>query len=96
MDASKSIAPPYHYYPLQETALPPTLDTHRVSPEALMFLARTLFAATTPASVLAIRGYEFEAFSDSLSPEAEQNLVSAFHYLEQRYSYTGRHSLTGL
>jgi len=62
-----------------------TLDTHSVSPEAMMFLARTLFGATTTASVLAIRGYEFEPFVESLSSAAEENLEQAFRHLVQKY-----------
>lgn len=57
------------------------LDTHQLSPQALMHLARTLFGVTTAASVLAIRGYQFEPFRESLSEQAEQNLNAALDYL---------------
>ena len=85
VDASPSIAPPYHLYPLEDSARPMSLDTHSVSPEAMMFLARTLFSATTTASVLAIRGYVFEPFVESLSSAAEGNLEQAFQHLVEKY-----------
>ena len=92
VDASPSIAPPYHLYPIDNSTQPMTLDTHGVSPEAMMFLARTLFAATTAASVLAIRGYEFEPFVESLSSAAEENLDQAFQHLLQKYEFSDIHS----
>ena len=81
VDACKTAAAPYTRYALPEKPAPQTLDTHNLSPEALMFLARTLFSASTSASVLAIRGYRFEPFVESLSPAAEENLQQAFRYL---------------
>ena len=92
VDASPSIAPPYHLYPLEDSAQPMTLDTHSVSPEAMMFLARTLFGATTAASVLAIRGYDFEPFVESLSSAAEANLEQAFLHLARKYEFSDIHS----
>jgi hydrogenase maturation protease len=84
VDASCSAKPPFEYYLLQEDKTQAELDTHGVSPEALMLLARTLFGAKTPAHILAIRGYEFEPFVETLSTEAEKNLDVAFrHLLEQ-------------
>jgi len=80
-DASKHADPPFAYYPLPDNPPPANLDTHSLSPEALMFLARNLFNAHTPASVLAIRGYRFEPFVESLSPGAAENLQQAFCYL---------------
>jgi len=81
IDASRSAEPPFEFYPLNESKKPETLDTHSISPEALIYLARVLFDAPTPALVLAIRGYQFEPFIEFLSPVAEQNLKVAFQYL---------------
>lgn len=83
VDASMNVAPPYLHYTLPESVTPTALDTHSISPEALVFLARTLFGATSDASILAIRGYQFEPFSESISTEAMQNLNAAFRYLTQ-------------
>ena len=81
VDASLDATPPYLHYRLAETLAPTTLDTHSVSPEALIHLARTLFGATSSASILAIRGYDFTTFSERLSPAARRNLNVALDYL---------------
>jgi len=86
VDASYSADPPFEYYPLQEDATRAELDTHGVSPEALMILARTLFGAETPAHVLAIRGYAFEPFVETLSSRAKKNLDLAFRHLSEQLS----------
>ena len=86
VDASYSADPPFEYHPLQEDATRAVLDTHGVSPEALMLLARTLFGAKTPAQVLAIRGYAFEPFVEVLSSRAEKNLDLALGHLSEQLS----------
>jgi len=83
VDASIDAAAPYSHYALAEAEVPTTLDTHSVSPAALVRLARTLFGARTKASILAIRGYAFEPFSESISAAAVHNLDAAFNYLTQ-------------
>lgn len=87
VDASLDVAPPYQHCALPETLTPKTLDTHSISPEALIHLARTLFGARTKASILAIRGYDFVPFSESLSAQAVLNLSAAFEYLTERLRY---------
>lgn len=86
VDASKTASPPFELYALPEQLHPQTFDSHRLSPEALMFLARTLFSATTPARVLAIRGYRFEPFVESLSTDAANNLQQALQYLVREFT----------
>lgn len=81
VDAALDESAPYRHHSLDEAAPPMVLDTHQLSPQALMHLARTLFGVTTAASVLAIRGYQFEPFRESLSEQAEQNLNAALDYL---------------
>lgn len=83
VDASLDVKPPYLHFTLPESLTPNRLDTHSISPEALIHLARTLFGARTRASILAIRGYEFEPFCESLSAQAELNLSAAFTYLTE-------------
>jgi hydrogenase maturation protease len=51
--------------------------THSVSPAAVLALARDLFGRTPAAYVLGIRGYEFNAFGEGLSPRAQDNLAAA-------------------
>lgn len=81
VDAALDERSPFHHYSLNGAAPPAVLDTHQLSAQALMHLARTLFGASTAASMLAIRGYQFEPFCESLSERAEQNLKAALDYL---------------
>ena len=76
VDASLDAVSPFEFSPLPEDAVR-QLDTHTLSPGALMYLARTLFGATTDAFVMAIRGYRFEAFTERLTNEAQRNLREA-------------------
>jgi hydrogenase maturation protease len=57
-------------------------SSHSLSPEALLAMSRRLFAADTKGYALAIRGYEFDTFSESLSPQAAANLEAAARFLE--------------
>ena len=76
VDASREAAAPFEYRPLNAAdAL--ALDSHGVSPAALVRLARTLFGAKTRAELLAVRGYRFEPFAEHLSRAARANLDRA-------------------
>lgn len=86
VDASRSARAPFEYYPLEQGKTPAALDTHGVSPGALMYLARTLFGAETPANILAIRGYDFEPFVETLSAAAQANLELARAFIAARVS----------
>ncbi len=81
IDASKNANPPFEYQQLDENQPPADLNTHSISPRALIYLARTLFKATTPAYIMAIRGYHFEPFDERLSAQAHKNLNLAVQYL---------------
>jgi hydrogenase maturation protease len=59
-------------------------SSHHVAPQALLALARDLFGARTRGYTLAVRGYEFEAFCESLSPAAADNLAAAETFLRRR------------
>ncbi len=61
-----------------------SFSTHSTSPEALLALARETFDAETRAYLLAIRGYEFDAFGEELSPRARDNLAAALEFLTPR------------
>ncbi len=80
VDASLNGPAPFDYSALPVTAVK-HLDTHTVSPGALMFLARNLFGASTEAFVMAIRGYQFVPFTETLSRPAERNLEYAARHL---------------
>ena len=80
VDASVNGAAPFEYYRLTEQAVR-HLDTHSVSPGALMYLAETLFAANTLGNVLAIRGYSFTPFDETITARARENLYAAQGFL---------------
>ena len=84
VDAAKNINTPFEYQRLDESTAPNSLDTHAISPKALIYLARTLFNAPTPAYVMAIRGYAFEPFVETLSKKARKNLDLALQHLSAR------------
>ncbi|MCP3870365.1 MAG: hydrogenase maturation protease [Gammaproteobacteria bacterium] len=84
VDASLEGQSSFEFFPLTEQAVR-QLDTHSVSPGGLMYLARMLFGATAGASVLAIRGYCFDPFVETLSDQARENLQGAIHFFFCRY-----------
>ena len=79
VDASLDAPPPFEYSALPDDAVM-HLDTHSVSPAALTYLARTLFGATADVFVLAIRGYHFDPFSETISEKAKRNLEEAISF----------------
>lgn len=56
-------------------------SSHSVAPGTLLALTDELFAKKVQGYVLGIRGYEFNAFLESLSPRAEKNLERALGFL---------------
>jgi len=58
-----------------------SFSTHSVLPEAVVGLTEALFGAKTTGYLLAIRGHDFNAFSESLSPQAQANLERATAFL---------------
>lgn len=79
-DADKACAEPFELRrlePLRALAF----STHSVAPAALLALAREHFDGKTVGFVLGIRGYEFDAFGEALSPAARRNLTAAAAYM---------------
>ena len=62
--------------------------SHGLTPEGALSLAGTLFGATTKGWLLAVRGYDFAPFDESLTDAASANLeaasVHAFRWLSER------------
>ncbi len=58
-------------------------SSHSISAENLLGLAASLFKASTRARMLAIRGYDFDAFGERLSECARANLDAAVIYAER-------------
>ncbi len=80
-DAAVAGPEPFCFRPIQPVAAV-GFTSHSVSPEAVLGLARDLFAARTKGYVLAIRGYAFGAFGETLSAPAKRNLDAAAEFLE--------------
>ncbi|MCX7935350.1 MAG: hydrogenase maturation protease [Planctomycetota bacterium] len=83
-DAARTGAAPFSF-----GVLPPAVEaaggftSHAFTPAAVLYLARVCFRATTPAYLLAIRGYEFAAFREGLSAGAAENLRCAVAFLRE-------------
>jgi len=54
---------------------------HGLSPEAVMYLAKTLFHCNAQGFVLGMRGYEFDKFEERLSDAARNNLEAAHRFI---------------
>jgi hydrogenase maturation protease len=60
-----------------------SFSTHSLDPASVLGLAIDYFGATTRAYVLGIRGYDFNAFGEWLSQEAQHNLEHTVAFLER-------------
>lgn len=56
--------------------------SHGIEPPALLALTRELFGRAPEAWLLAIRGYEFDGFDETLSGRAAANLAAALEFIE--------------
>ncbi|MCA9392973.1 MAG: hydrogenase maturation protease [Candidatus Omnitrophica bacterium] len=66
-------------------------SSHHVSPELIIHLAETMYAANLTGYLLAVRGYEFDGYGEQLSPRAIENMEAARDFLltqlsERRFS----------
>jgi len=60
-----------------------SFSTHSVEPGALLTLAADLFGCAPKMFTVAIRGYAFEGFGESLTPGARHNLDAALAFLRE-------------
>lgn len=60
-----------------------SFSTHITEPGNVLELASELFEARTRGYCLGIRGYEFDAFGETLSTRAESNLAAALDFTIQ-------------
>ncbi len=79
-DASINGEEPFSFQTIQAQS-PMSFSTHSVSPEAILFFAKTMFQAQTKAYLLGIRGYEFNEFEERLSEGAQRNLDLVFDFI---------------
>jgi hydrogenase maturation protease len=80
-DAAVTGPDPFWIERLDPTTSPGSFSTHRVTPGAVLALARELFSAAPTGYLLAIRGYEFDQFDEGLSEKARENLKAAVSHL---------------
>jgi hydrogenase maturation protease len=57
-------------------------STHSVEPGAVLTLSRQLFGGDPQAYTVAIRGYSFGGFGESLTPAAQRNLAAAVAFMQ--------------
>lgn len=79
-DASLEGEKPFYFNEI-EPSPPMSFSSHSISPESVLYMARTAFNAKTKGYVLGIRGYEFDGFGEKLSEGAEKNLDKAFNFI---------------
>jgi len=79
-DASVGGREPFFLQPVHPAAAP-GFSTHLIEPEAVMALVRDMFHARTQGYALGIRGYEFNAFGETLSRKAQENLSAALRFI---------------
>ncbi len=81
-DATRTGEAPFSFGALMPAvAAADAFTSHAVTPAAVLYLARACFHSTAKVYLLAIRGYEFDEFSESLSAEAAENLRCATAFL---------------
>ena len=83
-DAAMVGEAPYSCRPL-EPLEPHSFTTHSLAPEAVLYLAQTLYQARPAAYLLGIRGYEFDLFRESLSAPAMRNLELARQFVIETF-----------
>ncbi len=60
-----------------------SFSTHSVSAEAVIGMARSLFAGEVVGYIVGVRGYAFNAFAERLSERAQANLDQAVAWLSR-------------
>lgn len=90
LDASVDGKEPFTVSPVLPKSADETFTTHSVTPESVLGLAHELYGASTRGFVVAVRGYDFGGFDESLSPGAERNLAAARDHLAAALRPGGR------
>lgn len=81
-DASVEGREPFYFEEIVPTQAM-SFSSHSVSPQAVLSMTRDLFNAPTRGYLLGIRGYEFNEYTERLSPKAEDNLRQAADFLKK-------------
>jgi hydrogenase maturation protease len=88
-DASVDAPKPYSFGAIEPVSAA-SFTSHSVSPGALAGLARDLYGWSGRAYLLGIRGYDFNAYEERLSPGAESNLTSAIAFTRRFLDEAGQ------
>lgn len=59
----------------------PNISSHSLSPQTVLYLAKSIFHSETTGYLLAVRGYDFDQFGEYLSEPARSNLELAFNFI---------------
>ena len=89
IDACLCSPPPFFLRELEPRTGTLEFTTHSLAPEGVMGLAQDVFQADTRGFALAVRGYDFHAFGEELSREAQSNLDAALMFLTEALSPGG-------
>jgi len=81
-DASVNGNEPFSFQPVAPV-LDVSFTSHSVAPGAIVAMARSMFGSKVEGFALGIRGYEFNAFGETLSERARENLAAAVAFLEE-------------
>jgi len=82
-DAAITGDAPFSFRPVTPAA-PLSFTSHSQRPEGVLHLAAALFGATTRGYLLAIRGYQFDAFDEALSAAGGRNLDASFAFVQEQ------------
>jgi hydrogenase maturation protease len=82
-DASVDADEPFDFRPMQSKPPVVGFSSHSITAESLLGLAGELFDAAPPAYAMAIRGYDFNEFGESLSDNAAANLARAVVFFRE-------------
>ena len=81
-DASSDGPAPFELRPLKARRLGLGFSSHSLPADVVLGLSEDLFGVSPHAFLLAIRGYDYNAFGEGLSEQAKTNLDAAVAYLE--------------
>lgn len=70
---------------MSQTNAAAAIASHQLSPETLLALSENLFDSRVNAYLLAIQGYDFDAFDECISPQAQRNLQAALRFVAEQW-----------
>lgn len=81
IDATRSGESPFSFGELKDVDKTTGFGSHTLTPSALKKLTNTIYGGSPKCYLLAIRGYQFDQFEETLSAEAESNLKLATKFI---------------